>query len=264
MYVDVAGRLDEIDVEPDQLVHKGDRLAVLSNIDLQLSIAELEGKREQQVAKLESLRRNRHTDKTSGLEVPQAVESLAAIDEQLRQKHQDVERLTLTAPQDGHVLPPPAQTSNEAQAAGQLPNWTGSPLQKKNLGAHLNESTLYCQIGDPTKMEAVLVVEQDDVQFIRENDSVAVLLDELPNSTYHSTIIEIAQNDLKVIPRQLSQKAGGEVITKSGEANSQQPLNTSYQARAPLDNADGLLRNGLRGQAKIHARWQTLAGRGWR
>jgi hypothetical protein len=31
-----------------------------------------------------------------------------------------------------------------------------------------------------------------------------------------------------------------------------------------LDDDTGLLRVGLRGQAKIHVRWQTLAHRGWR
>jgi hypothetical protein len=39
---------------------------------------------------------------------------------------------------------------------------------------------------------------------------------------------------------------------------------TSYQARAPIDDEDGLLYLGLRGKAKIHAQWQTIATRGWR
>ena len=39
---------------------------------------------------------------------------------------------------------------------------------------------------------------------------------------------------------------------------------TSYQARAPLDDPEGLLFIGLRGKAKVHAQWQTLASRTWR
>ncbi len=262
VYVDVPGRLEEIDVVPGQKVHKGDTLGRLSSIDLDLSVAELEDKRDQVVAKLVSARRSR--DGNSGLEIPQLLESLAALKEQLRQKQLDVERLTLTAPEDGSVIPPPDQAGDENKAEGQLPNWSGTPLERRNLGAHLSDSVLFCQIGDPKRLEAVLVVEQDDVEFVRDQDSVSILLDEIPGSTFKSHIIEIANNDMKVTPRQLTQKNGGDVVTR-GDKGGDRPLNTSYQARAPLDDADGLLRVGLRGQAKIYAsRWQTLGHRFWR
>ena len=44
----------------------------------------------------------------------------------------------------------------------------------------------------------------------------------------------------------------------------EQPQSTSYQARAPLDDPDDLLRLGLRGRGKIHADWLPLAARLWR
>ncbi len=264
VYVDVPGRLEEINVKPGQHVHKGDVLGRLSSIDLQLSIADLEAKREQYTSKLEGLRRSRHEPQSNaGLEIPQVQESLAAVEEQLREKQEDLQRLQLVAPEDGCVLPPP-ETPSRSDAPGQLSNWSGTPLDRKNLGAFLNDSVLYCQIGDPQKLEAVLVIEQDDIEFIRDNQTVAIKLDEIPSWTYSSHIEEIAKNDMKVTPRQLSQKGGGDVVSKSDASGSDRPMNTSYQARALLEDKEGLLRVGLRGQAKIHARWQTLASRMWR
>jgi hypothetical protein len=39
------------------------------------------------------------------------------------------------------------------------------------------------------------------------------------------------------------------------------PMSTSYQARVPLDNPDGLLRVGLTGKAKVFTGWQPLGRR---
>ncbi len=264
VYVDVAGRVEEVVVRPGQKVHKGDPLARLTNVDLQLATAELDSKRSEYEGKLADLfYRRGKGDSTASTEIPQVKESLDAVKEQLQQKQQDMVRLSLVAPADGAVLPPP-ENPGKPDSNGQLPYWSGTPLDKKNVGAFMQESVLFCNIGDPKRLEAVLVVEQDDIEFIRENQSVAVKINEIPGWTYHTQIEEIAKNDLKVTPRPLGQKAGGEIVSKQDEGGTERPINTSYQARAPLDDNEGLLRIGLRGQAKIHARWQTLGYRGWR
>ncbi len=70
---------------------------------------------------------------------------------------------------------------------------------------------------------------------------------------------------MKVTPQRLSSKTGGELATKT-DPNSgvERPQSTSYQARAPLDNPDDLVRLGFRGRGKIHADWLPLATRLWR
>ena len=77
-------------------------------------------------------------------------------------------------------------------------------------------------------------------------------------------IEEVSRSDLKSSPRNLSNKAGGELATATGAGGVERPLSTSFQARVRLDNADGLLRLGLRGTAKIHAGRQTLGARFYR
>jgi putative peptide zinc metalloprotease protein len=148
-----------------------------------------------------------------------------------------------------------------------LPAWSGIPLDPRNVGAHLEEGTLVCKVGDPDQLEAVLVIDQADIGLVKTGQRVQVKFDQLPHDVFEGTIEEISQQNLKVASRRLAGKAGGELATKTDPSGVERPMNPSYQARVPLDDPEGLLRVGLRGQAKIYMHfegWQTIAGRVWR
>jgi putative peptide zinc metalloprotease protein len=263
VYVSVPGQLTELDVRPGDTVATNQPLAKLVNLELELEIVQLEGKRNEYRAKLDSLQRDRYDDPSAALQLPQVQESLDAIEEQLAEKRGDAALLLLAAPVAGTVLPPP-ETGDRTQGTGQLPTWSGTPLDRKNLGAYLESSALFCQIGDPHKLEAQLIIDQDDVELVKTGDALAIKIDELPHVTFQSTITEIANLNLKISPKRLSNKSGGELITETDASGIERPMNTSYQARAPIEDEDGLLYLGLRGKAKIYARWQTVAERSWR
>ena len=116
VYVDVPGQIEKVCVKPGQRVHKGETLAQLSNMDLEVSIADLQGKREENLAKLRSLNSLRGKDSKAGDEVGSVKETLHSIEDELKEKLRDQERLTLIAPRDGFVLAPaavPAQTGHD-------------------------------------------------------------------------------------------------------------------------------------------------------
>jgi hypothetical protein len=113
-------------------------------------------------------------------------------------------------------------------------------------------------------MEAVLVVDQADIEFVHEGDQVELKLDHLPHETFYGTIAEIARQDLKISPRQLSNKAGGELATKTDAAGIERPQSTSYQALVRIEAPYQDVPIGIRGRAKIHAGTQTLGQRLWR
>jgi hypothetical protein len=114
-------------------------------------------------------------------------------------------------------------------------------------------------------MEAILVVDQADNELVREGQKVDIKLQELPLETLHGAINEIANIDLKVTPQRLSVKSGGDLATVTDKATgAEHPANVSYQARVPVDDSQRQLLIGLRGQAKIHAQWQSLGQRFWR
>lgn len=261
--VEVAGQLEELFVRPGDRVKARTQLARLSNLDLALQIAELEGQRDEYRKRLASLEHQRFRNPDAGHQLGAVREALDAVQEQLQEKQLDQRRLTVVSPVAGTVLPPP-HTPLRPSPDGELPTWSGTPLEERNLGSYLDENVLLCKVGNPREMEALLVIDQADVEFLKLGQKVDVKLDELDGQILAGTITEIASESLKVAPKQLSNKGGGDLATKTDEAGVQRPLSTSYQARVPLDDPRGLLRAGLRGRGRIHAPAQSLGQRIWR
>ena len=264
IYVDVPGRLEAIRVKPGDRVEKDDLLAELSSLDLDLEMAQLTSDRDQADIRLASLERQRfhRTTEASG-QIPQAREALETAEEQLDKGESDQRRLRLVAPEDGTVLPPPWVLRRE-DPDGRLPSWSATPLETENLGCYLEEGTLLCQVGDPDKMEASLVIDQSYIDFIDVGQRVEIKLDELPHEIFEGKIEEVSPDVMRYTPKRLSTKAGGELATETDESGVERPQSASYQASVYLDDPEGLLRIGLRGRGKVHAKPQTIAARAWR
>jgi hypothetical protein len=107
-------------------------------------------------------------------------------------------------------------------------------------------------------------VDQSEINFIKEGQEVEILLKELPDQILSGSIKHIAPGEMRFSPQGLSNKAGGELATVTDETGHERPISTSYEARVPLEDQDGLLRLGLTGTGKIHAGWQSLGQRFWR
>ena len=268
VYVSVAegGRLAAVRVKTGDHVTKGQELAVLESHDLDIEISKLKAKEDLYRIQLENLRRQGTHDHRATSEVPQIEEALRAVQEQLRQKSEDLKRLRLTAGRDGTVLsPPPTPPPRREDPDMQLPSWTGTPLEPQNLGAYLKEGVLFCQIGDPRQLEAIAVVDQIDIEYVREGQEVDLKFDELPHDTLHGEIDRISVSNLKITPQRLSTKSGGDLSSTTDPTTGiERPQSTSYQARIPVDDEEGVLRLGLRGRAKIHTQWVSLGARLWR
>jgi len=261
VYVDVPGRLDVVHVRAGQQVREGENLAELSNVELEAEVVQLEGRVGQYETQLVSLRRQRFTDDRVARQIPQLEETLHMARKQLDEKRQDLDRLQLVAPADGTVLPAPPRPDDSRRRPGQLPLWAGSPLDTVNHGAHLTPGDQLCLIGNPHDLEAVLVIDQADIEFVRPGQEVQIKLDAYPAATLRSEIEDIARVELQATPPSLSSQAGGELATRTDPAGMQRPLSTSYQARAALPEVDEPLQPGLRGRGKIAAQPRSL---GWR
>jgi hypothetical protein len=250
-------------VKPWQKVRAGDQLGLLVNPDLDLEIAELKAQLDEQKAEAETLSAELfHTrSETAARELPEIKRAIQSFEEQLAQKREDRGRLRLVARSDGTVLPP-RNVQEEKSSRGKLQTWSGSLLDAENLGAYIG-GALFCQIGDPRQWEASLVIDQDSIEFVHENQEVAIKLDGMPGRTFYSTIEEIGP-EMEFASRQMSSSGGGDLMSKSDGTGTERPINTSYQARAPIADPDGQLIEGLRGRAKVHAQWQPIGRRFWR
>jgi putative peptide zinc metalloprotease protein len=257
VYVSEAGRLEKVLVKPDQEVRRGQELAVLSSGELELEIAELEGRRQQSESRLASLQRERFTDPSAALEIGTVQETLKTAVEQLERKQRSRAELVLVAPRDGVVLPAP-RVPNRPDPGGRLSSWSGSPLEERNLGATFTPGTVLCLVGDRHLFEAVMVVDQTEVEFVKRGQPVDLKLDAFPSRTFSGTVEQLAETHIETGSERLSVKAGGGVPTKTDEAGRETPISTSYEALVTLDDADGVFTPGMRGTARIQVGSRTV------
>jgi putative peptide zinc metalloprotease protein len=270
IYVDVPGRVEEILVKEGQRVTAGQTLVQLSNPEMEIRVAKLKGRRDVTLAQIDSRQSERVLvyNSQAGGELDELREILSTTTQQLTEQNDELARLKIVAPIDGIVIPSEPRPKREEE--GKLPGWSGSALDEKNIGATYLESERICRIGDPNDLEALLVVDQADIDLVDEvtrdgeQPEVKLQLDAYPGRTLTSHVVEVARVEMKVTPASLSAAAGGKLETKTDDSGIQRPMSTSYQARVPLDeqgDLEGLLCTGMRGDAQIYTKWQSLGKR---
>ncbi|MCA9236262.1 MAG: biotin/lipoyl-binding protein [Planctomycetales bacterium] len=267
VYVDSPGRLVEVNVEAGDPVEVGQLIARLENEPLQMEILKLESQLAAYETELKSLQRLRLHDASAAMEVDVVEEKIAAAKDQLAQQRDEYARLTIKAPVSGVVIPPPPAPEHKTDPEVELPEWFGSPLDPENRGALLNPEgprNMLCQIIDPQAWDAVMVIDQDDVDLVQEGQRVQLLLEEAAWHEFDSKIDHRATDAMDSTPMRLASTSGGPVPAQAEPDGVIRPLNTSYQATAPLDAAGGLLRSGLTGIARITTPKRTLGQRLYR
>ncbi|HEX5470304.1 MAG TPA: hemolysin D [Lacipirellulaceae bacterium] len=264
VYVKVDGILEKTFVHPGDHVTKGQPLAQLRNIDIDINIAKLAGQRDVYAVQLDGLTRVSLADSEASAQIEPTRNALASTEEQLSQREGDRDLLRLVAPRDGTVLPPPL-VEKQGDDSVHLPKWSGSPLDPENIGSHLMKGTKLCQIGDPNQMEARLALDQSDVELLENKVDwpVEIMLNQTADVVYVSKIESVSNDTIKTTPPHLSSLHGGDLPTKMDASGVPRPLSTVYQATVPLPKSDPhhLLRIGLVGRAKITAPPRTLWSR---
>jgi len=264
VYVSVAGILKEIYVKPGDQVSAGQPIVKLSNPDLELEIARLQSQCRRTEIALEYLTQfERYSNPTANLRTEQLEKTLEALRQQLEAKMSELPRLALCATRAGTILPPPRQPVRPSPT-GQLPSWSGIPLDKENLGCFLEQGTKVCLVGDPRRFKAVLVIPQSEIEFVAVGQKVQIKLDVLPDRTFLSTLAEISAQAMEVGLERLATRTGGEVPMRIDRTGVERPVTPSYQGAVYLVDDEGILQIGLRGRAKIHVAPQSLGYRLWR
>src|SRR4051812_15928475 len=262
VYVWQDGILEKTFVRPGDQVTKGQSLAQLKNIDVDIKIDELTGQRNVYQAQLKGLTLVSLADRRASSEIEATTESLASTNTRLAQLESDRNKLQLVAPCAGIVLPPPL-VEKQGDESVQLPTWHGSPMDPENLGAHLVKRTKFCQIGNPQSLEARLSIDQGDIEFVQPGQKVEVMLSQTAEYVYVSTIEHVSTENQKTTPTHLSSLHGGDLPSKADATGAARPLSPIYEAVVPLPESDPnhLLRIGLVGKAKISTPPRTLWAR---
>ncbi len=261
VYVDVPGTLEQLHVQAGQRVQRGQVLATLSNIDIELAVTRLDGEREQLAARLESLQFRAHSDEAALLEMAEVHEALATLDQRLSRRRADSQRLVVRAPRDGVLLAAPAVTP--PSDADRLPPWSGHPLEPQNLGAYLGEGVQVCQVGEPGQLEVVLAIHEDVIQHVRTGQPVDLFPQQVRGAEFTGRIASVSKTDMRATPARFTvdSSPGGPATKGAGGGSAQR--SATYQASLPVSAGQTLLVAGGTGWAKLHAGQRSLGVRLW-
>lgn len=268
--VRTEGMLEEIapGVEPGAHVQEGQVLAQLTSVEQELAVMELEGEIEvtrAQLVAMESMSRtgdSRTRNEAKG-QIAALRKALATIETQLEKQREELDRLTIRAPRSGVIIPPelvPEPKSGDEE----LPTWWGTPFDERNRGTTLEVGTKFCSIGDPDKLEARLLVEQGDTEFIKVGQVVYVLLKQSVQHRYVTEIVDTESDEVPVAPPQLSSLTGGPLPAEMDASGVPRPTTPHFYAFAPLEAKSSSLRVGMVGEGKIAIPDRTLAQRLYR
>jgi putative peptide zinc metalloprotease protein len=262
VYVEAPGHLDNV-VLQSSAVAAGQTIAELTDTDARLVGQRLLGRQAELVARIESIRQRAHTDDAALLELAQTEEALAALNKQIVRLREDHAKLTIRAPRGGVIIPAPSRPDPERNRL-QLASWSGRPLDARNVGSYLEAGTLVCRIAQPGEMEAILAIDQSELDVVRPGQHVDLFVTSQPGKKRPGRISAIAEQNMAASPARLAARVGGQLATRTDEAGIERPLSVVYQASVPIDDPSGRTIVGGTGIARIHAGYQPLAYRLWR
>ncbi len=262
VYVEMPGELKTIHLATGAAA-AGQPIAELIDIDARLAVQRQHSQRAEIVARIESIRQRAHTDDSALLELAHTEEALAALNKQIVRLEEDLAKLTIRAPTAGNIVPPPSRQQPE-KSRMQLVSWSGRPLDPRNVGAYLEASTLVCRVAQVGKLEAILAIDQEELDFVRAGQAVDLLLSSRPGEKWPGQIEHIAEQNMEAAPTRMASRAGGQLATRADQSGVERLLSVVYQASVPLDDASGQVIVGATGLARIHAGYQPLWQRLWR
>jgi hypothetical protein len=138
-------------------------------------------------------------------------------------------------------------------------------VDSKNIGATLERQTLLGQvIEDQSEMQAVLTVDQKDIEFITPEQNVKIWIRQLPGETFQSQVKLISPTKMQVVPKQLASRFGGDLVTQQDADGNDQPASATYEVSVPLKVVSTQVLDGATGIAKVHVGSQTIGYRLWR
>ena len=252
VYVTAEGTLVE-SVKPGSTVESKQQLAKLVDPRLERELARLEGEVAEYRVRLDQLERRRINEPSVSTQIPVVREALHEMEQQLQRRTHDAERLVLRATRAGVVMP--VQQQGRSQS-GSLPYWSATPLDERNQGCFLRAGTTVCLVGDPSQLEATLVINQGDFPLVRAGQSVRLSLVEAPGQNLTGEVVELAGLDIDLMSSSLIRRANLPTrITSSGMIK---PVGTWYQARVRLSTRPDSLLPGTVGHAKIIVDSQSL------
>ena len=255
VYATQPGVLTEVNFRPGDHVEVGQLIARVENIDSEIRTQQLQGQKQQLISDIEFY-------KTLKGQSPRLLAEsrarLADVQQQIELQSESAKQLDATATRSGIIVPPPntprqpTESFTSNSSSYRLQRWSGSPLDAENANLPVEPGTLLCMIGDPELMKAIVAVQQSDVALIAADQTVRMIVDELPGVEFSGVVERVSQDQMQGIARELSVNNGGTIATHPASDGGEEPLLTYYEVTVPIEvQSEQPVLTGFRGTAKI-------------
>jgi putative peptide zinc metalloprotease protein len=266
----MTGQVRKIHVQPGAAVEVDQLLVELDNPELRLAHDRLTQERDTIQVRLNAAQASLDPAAIQQLEV-----LLKEIDSQRLLQQKRLDDLLIRSPCAGVIVPEPdlpAFDVHDAARTPKLSRWLRSPLDQQNVGAVLEAGTPVCRIVESADCEAVAILPQNQVEFVKASQPVALKLDAFPGETLVGTVRELGVQEVFDPPAQLLNVSGSELPAVTFGPEAGQLASPHYRVRIELTGFSRPnvtsqhvpLRPGLRGRMWIRSGSQTLALIWWR
>ncbi len=249
---------------PGDVVSAGEIVATLTNLDIERNVLTSRSEAARRRAAVDHLESRRVDNPAAGDELPAARQHAAAAEERVRLSEAEFARLVIRSPIAGTLLPLPQALANsgEAQKRPSRAEFDTSPLAPRNHGRYLPAGTPLCTVGDARRREAVLVVDERDIEYVRKGAGVRCQFDATGTRIWQGRVIESTTMRDANAPPEVA--AAGHLALEASPDGTRRPAAGYFLVRVAIDDDAGLLPIGAVGQGRIDAGRQSLATRGLR
>jgi hypothetical protein len=116
-----------------------------------------------------------------------------------------------------------------------------------------------CVIGDPERGEAMLLIDRNDIPFVRPGQTVKMYFGALQDHLISGTIAEVAEADTDVLPPMLAKQL--QIPVRGQMDNGARPMETIYLARVAFEEGPRRIISGSSGEARVRVAPRSLAQR---
>ena len=259
VYNPTPGELLKYEVDPSDWIDEGGVVATLVNPEKEDEKRDLILKKE-----LQQIQRDTHLKIGNTSQMVVADEQIAALDLQIKEIQRQLDDLKITASISGRIVAPPRVAAPPLETnKRQLAGWSGTPLERKNIGSVLEERTHLISIAPVGDYQAIVLIDQGDrnelvhkedfAEQLADSESHVIQLrfDHLPSRTYEGLVEHVSRNPMEYVPETLSNKLGGELATVTDSQGRERLQSPAYQATVRLSKDCELFRTGMRGKARF-------------
>ncbi len=255
IYTTIPGRIER-SLPGGVRVGVDDELVRLDDPALRYEIAELTTERDQAAVRLQNLRARQADDATAALLLPSAEARLQDLQARCSQRLHDARGLSCRTPIAGTLFPPPEGREYEEDEPEK--RTTIPPLDPRSRGGYLDRGTLIGIVGDPHRLEAIVLVPQEDLAALRVGHAVRVSVAAAGPRSLAGSIAEISQSPIEFLPDDLIGSI--EPITTDAHGNVR-PIDTMHEVRVQLAPSSVAVPIGAQGRARIFVDREPLSNR---